>query len=414
MERALHLAAIAASVLGVALFSGSETAFVSANAHELRSMAKAKVRGASLSAVLLARPATFLSMTLVGTGICIVLASSLATYFLYDLVGRYAVPVSTVVMASVILLSGEMMPKAVARANPVRFLLKTSPALIVAYYVLFPLAKATSSFASLLTAATRAEERTAAVTRDELRTLVREAAEAGFGLSPGKYAHRALDLSRAKVAGAMIPMTDVVKVDAESTVGEALKSVAGSTHSRYPVYGRPSEEPTAILHVKDLLGVSPASRVKVFARSAYFIPETTTIEKALLDMREEFKHMAIVTDEYGRAIGMVTFEDLIEEVVGEIADEYDRTRAREIGLDKVISGGTHIAVLNEELDTRIPEGDYSTVAGFILALTGSIPRAGEKFEHGDFTFEVIEVRGRRIRSVRITKRERPRGREGEM
>lgn len=405
--RALHLVAIAASVLGVGFFSGSETAFVSTNTHELRSMAKERVRGARLAAVLLARPAIFLSMTLVGTGICIVLASALTTVFLYGPVGRYAVPISTVVMTSVILLVGEMMPKAVARANPGAFLVRFSPGLVVAYYILFPLAKAISSFASLLTAVSGVRERTAAVTRDELRTLVREAAEAGFALAPGRYAQRAVDLSRAKVAGAMLPIADVVKVDGESTVGDALQAVAKSGHSRYPVYSVGAEGPAGILHVKDLLEISADSKVKVFARGAYFIPETTTIEQALIEMREEPKHMAIVTDEYGRAIGMITFEDLIEEVVGEISDEYDRGRPRGIGLDTVIAGGTHIGALNDELDIRIPEGAYTTVAGFILAQAGHIPKAGEMVQHGDFVFEVVEVKGRRIRSVRIAKRESP-------
>jgi putative hemolysin len=402
----IYVAAIALGVLGVAFFSGSETAFVSCDRFRMMGAARCGVRGGSAAVWLLARPITFVSMVVVGTNICVVLASTLATDLLYRVLGEYAVAVSTAVMTAVILVVGEVVPKAAARANPQRFMAVAGPGLVVAYYVLYPVAKGIEGIASLVTAFSGSHERTSAVTRDEIRGLVKEAAQMGVGLAAEGYAHRALDLSSAKVVGAMLPMEDVISIDAEATVDQALRLAAASGHSRYPLYGRIREDPVGVLHVKDLLGAPAYSRVKAFARPVHFVPETATMRQAILEMRYELRHLAVVSDEYGRAIGIITFEDLVEEIVGDISDEYDREKAADIGLGKVIGGSTHITVINEELGVSIPEGAYTTVAGFILSRLGSIPRAGDSVTHNGFLLEVVEMRGRRIRSVRITSQER--------
>ena len=399
----VHILAIGLAVAGVAFFAGSETAFVSSDRFRIRGMAKRGARGAALAQRLLEKPNMFVSMALVGNNICMILASSLATDLLSGPLGKYAVVTSTVIMTSIILFFGEIAPKAVARANPEIFMTTAAGALAAAYYMLYPLAKVASSIVSVITRVSASTERASAVTRYEIRTLVREAAQTGFGLTPDAYAHRALDLSRMKVASVMLPMDDVVCIDVEATVREALEIASRSGYSRYPVSRRVPGDIIGILHVKDLLGAPVDSRVQVFARSGNFVPETKTIKQAILEMREDLLHLAVVTDEYGRAIGILTFEDLIEEIVGEISDEYDRAKETQISLDMAISGSTPITAINEELDANIPEGAYNTVAGFILSRTGSIPRPGDQVEHNDLVFHVVEVRGRRIRSVRIAK-----------
>jgi CBS domain containing-hemolysin-like protein len=401
-----YVVAIAASVLGVAFFSGSETAFVSSNRFRIRGMVRRGSRGAVAAAWFLERPNMFVSVAVVGTNVCVVLASSLATYLLAEPLGRYAIVVSTVIMTSVILFLGEIVPKAVGRANPEVFMLIASPALAVFYYVLYAPAWALSAIARVVTRASTATQASTFVTRDEIRTLVKEAAQTGFGLTPNGYIHRALDLSRTKVASAMKPMDDVCCVDAEATVEEALHIASRSGHSRYPVYRRVPEDLVGVLHIKDLLGAPGDAKVKVFARSGYFVPETQTIKHAILEMRDELKHLAVVTDEYGRAIGILTFEDLIEEILGEISDEYDLPREAQVELGATISGSIPVAALNDNLDAGIPEGAYSTVAGFILSRTGSIPKAGDQVRHKDLLFDIVEVKGRRIRTVRITRQEK--------
>jgi putative hemolysin len=320
-------------------------------------------------------------------------------------VGGYAVLVSTVGVTAVILIFGEIMPKAVARTSPEAFLMRAAPGLGIAYYVLYPVARVTSAIAALLATASLSAERKAAVTRDEIRALVKEVTQAGLGVTSYTYAHRILDLSRVKVTGVMLPMDEVVCVKEEATVGEALAAAESSGHSRYPVYKRTRDNLVGILHITDLLGVARTSRVKSFVRPGYFVPETRTVKEAIREMRDELRHLGIVTDEYGRPIGILTFEDLVEEIMGEIRDEYDQSEGSHVKLGRVISGSTPVSLLREELEIGIPEGAYDTVAGFILDRAGSLCKPGDVVEYEGFEFRVIEVKGKRIRSVRIAKKE---------
>jgi putative hemolysin len=399
-----HILAVAASVAAVAFFAGSEISFVSSSRFRVKGMVTKGIKGASTAEWLLSKPATILSVTLVGTNIFVVLASALMTDLLSRSLGPYSVLVSTGVATSLILLFGEIIPKAIARRNPESFLVRTAPGLGFAYYVLYPIAKMTSMAGSAFVKLSPSKETGGTVTRDEIRAVVKEAAQARFGLASRSYAHRVLDLSRVKVASVMLPMDEVVCIDEEATVSETLDIASRSGHSRYPVYKRTSDNLVGILYVKDLLGAQGGLKVRIFARSAYFIPETMSVRNAMREMRQELRHLAIVTDEYGRAIGILTFEDLVEEIVGEISDEYDRVGELPLEIGQTISGSTPISSVNEELDIGIPDGPYRTVAGFILDRAGAMCSAGDMIEFGDYQFHVIEVARRRIRRVRITRR----------
>jgi putative hemolysin len=400
-----YIVAFVISVAGVAFFAGSELAFVSSNRFRLRGMAREGLEGASIAQGLLKNPQVLLSVTLVGTNVFVILASSLATALLSGPFGAYAVPISTMAVTAVVLVFGEILPKAVSRTNPEVFLVRVGAGLRIAYYVLYPLAMVTSSIAALTIRFSPSRGRQADAARDEIKALVKEAAQSGFGLTSGTPADRVLDLSRMKVTAVMLPMDEVVCIDEEASVSDALKLASVSGHSRYPVYKRNRDNLVGVLHVRDLLGVPADSGIRVFARSAYFVPETQTVKKAILDMRYELRHLGMVTDEYGRPIGLLTFEDLVEEIMGEISDEYDRVGGSRLEIGAVISGSTPVDRLNEELRIELPKGAYDTVAGLILDLAGRIPKSGEVIEYDDFAFHVTEVRGKRIRRVRITKRE---------
>jgi putative hemolysin len=400
----ISILAIAASVGGVAFFGGSEISFVSSNRFRIGTMARKRIKGAGAARWLLGNPATLLSVTLVGTNICVVLASSLATDLLRRTLGSYSVLISTLGVTGMILVFGEIIPKAIARSRPEVFLARASWGLSIAYFVLYPVARAASIVALKLARLSPAAEEGIAVTRDEIRALVKEATETGVGLS--SYTHRVLDLSRMKVTTAMLPMDEVVCIEDESTVGVALEVASRSGHSRYPVYRREPDNLIGILHVKDLLGAPVESRIKAFVRSGYFVPETKTVKEAIREMRGELRHLAIVADEYGRSIGILTFEDLVEEIMGEISDEYDRGGAGRLGLGRAISGSTPVSLINDELGTDIPDGAYDTLAGFILDQCGRVCKTGDMTEFGGFLFRVVEVKGKRIKTVRITRGEK--------
>jgi putative hemolysin len=400
----LHILAILCSIAGVAFFAGSETSFVSCNRFRIRTMARKHIKGAAAARSLLNNPATLLSATLVGTNILVVLSSSLTTILLAEAVGSYSVVVSTVALTVVLMVFGEIIPKAVARAEPEAFLLRAAGALRVAYLLLYPVARATALLASVFVKSPPGE-RAADVTRDEIRALVKEAAQSGHIYDAPGYAHRVFDLSRMKVSGVMVPMDEVVCIDEKATVTEAIKSAAQSGHSRYPVYRKSVENIVGMLHLKHLLGVREESSVRIYARRAHFIPETKTVKAALGEMRGDPRHMSVVTDEYGRPLGVVTFEDLVEEIMGEISDEYDQYAVPGTGRTRIVNGGTPIEVINEEFDAHIPEGAYDTLAGFILDRAGAVCTPGETIEFGNLLFRVIQVRGKRISKVRISRRE---------
>jgi putative hemolysin len=401
----LRILAIFCSVAGVAFFAGSETSFVSSNRFRIRSMAKRRVKGAAAARRLLDNPAMLLSVTLVGTNIMVVLASSLATILLARLLGPYAVVVSTVVVTSLLMVFGEIIPKAIARAEPEAFLLKAAPGLTVAYLLLYPVARAASLLASLFVR--RPSGRKASdVRRDEIRALV----QSGHSYTTQAYAHRVFDLSRMKVTGVMVPMDEAVAIDEKATVSDALKAAARSGHSRYPVYRKSVDNIVGILDLVHLLGIPDDSSVRMFVRKAHFIPETKTVKAALGEVRDELRYMSIVTDEYGRPLGIVTFEDLVEEIVGDISDEYDQDLVRDTGGGRIVSGGTPVDVINEDFDAHIPEGAYDTIAGFILERVGAVCTVGETVEFGGLQFRVVEVKGKRISKVRISKRDEPKDR----
>jgi len=396
---------IAGSIAGVAFFAGSEIAFVTSSRFRIRGRARKGSRGAAIADWLLRRPAMLLSVTLVGTNIFVVLASSLMTDWLGESIGPYSVLVSTAAGTGLILLFGEIIPKSMARNNPDGALSRTAPGLGLAFIILYPVAKMLALIASVFVRLSSSVETSGKVTRDEIRAVVKDAAQVRFGRTSHSHIHRVLDLSRVKVAGLMVPMDDVICIDEKATVDEALDIATREGHSRYPVFRRTLDNLVGILHLKDLLGVRDDLKVRNFTRAAYFIPETKDVRSAIREMREDLRHLAIVTDEYGRAIGVLTFEDLVEEIMGEITDEYDHVTEKHINLDQVISGSTPVGMIRDELDVRIPDGPYTTVAGFMLDRAGDLCSVGDTVEFDGYEFHVIEIKGRRIRRVRITRKE---------
>ena len=400
-----NIAAIVLAVLGVGFFAGSETAFLSSNRFQISAMARSGSRRARLARRLLGDTSTLLSVTLVGTNVCTVLASALATALLTHYLGAYAVLVSTLTVTLFILLFGEITPKAVARSNPEGFLTFVAPLLGIAYYVLYPVAIVTSFIASLFVGRSERKDRAGAVTREEIRAVVKEIAGDAMNLPSHAYAYRVLDLARMKVTCVMVPMDEVNCFEEGETVRHVLSEASRSGHSRYPVYKGTCENITGLLHIQDLLGAPETARIRLFSRSAYFIPESQTVQKAIFNMRDDYRHLSVVTDEYGRSIGIVTFEDALEEILGEISDEYDGRAERSLKIGDVVSGRVPVSLIEEELGLEVPEGAGDTLAGFLLHLGVGIPHAGDVIEHGGYRFCVVEVRGNRIRRVRIDEKE---------
>jgi CBS domain containing-hemolysin-like protein len=225
--------------------------------------------------------------------------------------------------------------------------------------------------------------------------------------SEGRMVRGIVDLDQTLVREIMTPRVDVVALHATAGVAEARRVALAAAHSRFPVYGETIDNVVGILHVRDLLraweeGWGDAG-IAGLVRPAVFVPETRTVAEVLAEMRTR-AHVALVVDEYGGFAGMVTLEDLVEEIVGPIHDEHDAdgaTLQEESAGAWLVSGAAHAEELERVFGVDLGERDYDTVGGFVTAALGRVPVKGESFDHGGLRVEIVEADPRRVRRVRI-------------
>jgi putative hemolysin len=245
---------------------------------------------------------------------------------------------------------------------------------------------------------------------DELKLLVERASEGGvLATSDAEILEGVFEFSEKNAREVMTPRTAIVAIAAESSLDEAVAVVEEANFSRYPVYRDTMDDIVGMVHAKDLLKVL-ARRPAEFAlesiiRPVHVVPGSREVEEVLADFKRRKEHLAIVLDEYGGTAGMVTMEDLLEEIVGEILDEYDDAPgpALDSGLKgaKVVPGDSNISEVNAEFGTTIPSEDYTTVGGYVFGLLGRLPVAGDRVTGGGAHFIVREMEGRRIRVLSI-------------
>ncbi len=211
----------------------------------------------------------------------------------------------------------------------------------------------------------------------------------------------------------MVPRIDMLALDVETPIQEAVKAMLAAGHSRIPVYAETIDSIVGLLYAKDLLRVwhegAAAGALRDILRPAYFVPEAIALDKLLANLQQQRIHMAIVVDEYGGTAGLVTLEDIVEEIVGEIRDEYDAAEElpyQQLGEDEYLfDGGIDIDDVNDLLETQLPNDDADTLGGYIYGQLGRVPGAGDQVTHDGLTMEVQSVLGRRIRKVRVKRLE---------
>jgi putative hemolysin len=219
------------------------------------------------------------------------------------------------------------------------------------------------------------------------------------------FIHRILQFSLRTVKEVMVPLIRVTAIPDTLTVGQALEEFRTSRFSRLPVYHRRIDNLIGVLHDFDLLGEDAPDRpIRAFMRPVTYVPELKKIDRLLAEMQRQGNHLAVVVDEYGGAVGIVTIEDLLEEIVGEITDEFDQEVApfKKLGEGHyLISARTEIKALNEALHLDLPTGDYETLAGFLIAELGDLPRAGEHLQYRNLKFTVRQAEARSVKEVEL-------------
>ncbi|MFH1001677.1 MAG: hemolysin family protein, partial [bacterium] len=343
-------------------------------------------------------------------------ASSLATYLAIKLIGNIGVGIASGIMIFIILVFGEIIPKSLAVANAEKISKRVARPIEIISIGLFPLIKFFKIIISGIYYFLRMKKtkEKKEITEEDLITLIDMGKDEGVIKEEEKKMIRNIfEFGDTMVKEVMIPRVDMACISSDTKLGSILKLIKKMGHSRIPVFEETIDNVIGILYAKDLLGIYEqwyTSRekfdLKVIIREAYFVPENKKIDELLDIFRKDRIQIAIAIDEYGGTVGLITMEDVVEEVVGEIIDEYDK----EIKLYEMIEDNTVIAdaiisidKINEILNIKIPENGFETLGGFIFELLGRVPKKNEKIRYQNYQMIIEQVVKNRIRRVKIIK-----------
>jgi len=252
----------------------------------------------------------------------------------------------------------------------------------------------------------RGDKKIPSVTPEELK-LILKSSQRESDLKAGEITmiNRIFDFTKTRVKEGMVPLIEVKGLDEENAVGDAINLIASQGHSRIPVYRERVDNIIGVVNSFDLF-TAPRTEEKLgkLIRSCFYVPESKPIDELLLEFQRSGNHIAVVVDEYGGAVGIITIDDILEEIVGEIRDEYDTEEDMLVRLKDdqfLINGRMEIDQINERLGLKLPRGSYETLGGFLLELFGHIPAQGEKVQYQNLTFTVLRASDRLIKEVKV-------------
>ncbi len=403
-----------------AFFSGSEIALSSIDKLTLKRLIKEdKKRGRRIE-YLLMHPSRWLITILIGNNLVNVAAASLATLMVMGIVqgapGR-AVAIVTGVMTFVLLVFGEITPKRYCQQHAKIIVPKIAGPVLLLCRVFSPLIGGLNLLTQgiLKVAQNKEVKRSWLITEREIHALIDIGQEEGaLEEREEKLVHGALEFDETQAREIMVPRTKIVCVEQETKVSALIDLIKRVGYSRIPVYEGKIDSMVGVAYAKDILSLIPrvneSLRVKQIMRPVLFVPYTTRLSEVFRKMQRERTHLVIIVDEYGGVDGMLTIEDLVEEIVGEIQDEYDLEKDEKIKTLKdgsaLVEGDTDIDEINEKLDTEFPEktAAFESIGGFIVNKLGRIPQNGETIEFGNSRLSVVEADERRIKKIKIWKR----------
>jgi putative hemolysin len=391
------------------LLSGAEAAYFSLGRARLKQITESGSKDGI--APLIERPHDLLVTLLVGITFVNIGASALATEIAAELFGRRSLAVAIGGMVFLLTVFGEVLPMTLAVQHPTRFSELVSRPVAWLSALLTPVRLLLSGLTSLLVqAAGRARPAEPELTGEELRTLVDVGAREGVVEREERdMIHNVFELEDTLVREVMVPRTDIFGLDIETPTEAILPALREHLHSRVPVYEGTLDSIVGVLYTKDLLrhlhGLPPGFDLRAVLHPPYFVPESKRADALLQEFQAKKLHMAIVVDEYGGTAGLVSLEDLLEELVGEIADEYDEPEhlIQPLGGHTFrVAGKLPIDELNAATGLKISDEGYATVGGWVLDLFGRVPRKAERVETGELAVTVEKVERTRVVEVLVT------------
>ena len=409
-------------------FVAAEIAFVSVRRTRLDELAEAGDRRAKRAQVLMRDPGRFLAVIQVAITFLGALASAVAAVsivtvvseplrqisFLADYADTIALLFVTSIVAIVSIVLGELIPKGLALGNPDRIALTVSGPITLFAKIVSPLVAVLVALTKLISKPfgidpTRTPELSAA----EIRLIVEQGSQQGvLEAEEEQMISAVMSLSDSKLHEVMVPRIDIAAIDQEASFDDAVTLVLTEGHSRTPLYKESVDHIVGILYAKDLLRIiaagGPRPRLRDIMRPALFVPESQAVDDLLNELQRRRVHMAIVLDEYGGTAGLVTIEDLLEEIVGEIQDEFDEEEPMKVIVregEAILDGRADIDEMGELIDPALEledDEEYDTVGGFVYHRIGRVPVVGDTVAVDPFKITVIKVIGRRVGKVRVT------------
>lgn len=408
-------AGLIALLLLSAFFSGAETSITATGTGKLRTLqeqGKYKFLNSTFQ-WLIDDMQEALTVCLIANNVVNISASALASSFALEIFGAGALVAVVPIMTILIVIFGEILPKSAAMVYSENVLIIAAPILRILAFLISPIAwimkKCVTGIGFVLHLDLGTQQ--VFVTRDEIEQFVKIGEESGaLEASERRMIDGIIDFDETRVHEIMIPRTDMIALEADDTLGEAVKIFIEEGHSRIPVYEESPDNIIGILYVKDTLknlseGDSSCG-IRNLLRKPIFVPETIRTAELLENMRREHIHIAIIVDEYGGVAGLVTMEDILEQIVGEIQDEYDEESPEIQKLEDgsyQVQGMTSLENLNYEIGSDFHSDDAETIGGLVLTISGSFPEEGEIFHYEGWTIQVIGLEEHRITLLNLAK-----------
>ena len=408
MSLELTLVVIVVCLAAEFFFSGAELAMVAADRVRLKTRADAGERGPSLALSLLDTPERLVATTLTCHNLAFVTNVTVSTWLILILAGpQYGEMLTLVVMTPILLVIGEIVPKSLFREKADQIAPKAAYVVWVASKIFLPVVYLVTKITGIVLKDGEGEQ-TVSVTREELALMLQKSTEGSdVQVEERKIIHRIFAFRDTTAREVMVPLVEVTEMPETATVGDVALAMGEKAYSRIPIHGEETHNILGVVHGFDILTApSDDESIRNYVNEVSYVPESMRADDLLRLMRERKEHLVVVVDEYGGSVGIVTLEDLLEEIVGDIYDEhqeaptlYERLPDGSIRIDARME----IDEINENLDFQLPKGRFETLGGFLTETLERIPKEAEVFETAGLCFRITEATAKRVLEVIVHK-----------
>lgn len=416
-EGFLYIVLVGVFLVFSGFFSSSEAAFLSVQRTRIAHLVSEGVPGAKRVADMIGNPERLLATILLGNNIVNTALAALVTVTFVAYAGEgneeIALAAATVFSTTVLVILGEIIPKSVAVRKAERVAFIYSYPLKWTEYLLWPFVVVLQGISRGVNSLLGGSSAQPVITEGEFRTLIDIGeAEGEFETAEAVMLENVFQFGDRQVREVMTPRTEMVAVQQSGTLREFLDIYSEHSHTRFPVFRESPDNVVGVISLKDVLrhisqkGLGLGDVVTDAIRDAYFVPETKRISELFDELRTTGNQMALIIDEFGGVAGLVTLKRLLEVVVGPVGEEGETPEEEYKAIDEFtfhVEGGMDIEEVNQEIGIELPDGEYETLAGFVLDVLGHIPDEGDQFEYGDLKFEILEMQNLKIEEISVTK-----------